>query len=182
MLVEHGTLQGTIRIPNAAGDIEVFADLSKRQLRTSVGLSAPATGRPRTRINWLTRQLGAAPVPLRVDVRFAGRRQTTSNLLSALTIDPSLGLLDAQTDPRAFEIAAISDLAIGRRTGRNSFIESVRASVQDFYESVVQDLRPWTPGAPRLAVPEETGPAVSSSPSPLEKWLRAVAEGKTETS
>ena len=178
-LVDFGGLYGTLRIPNAVGDLEVVADLAKRQLSTTVGIPAPRAGQPRTRLNWLVRQLSRAPDTLRVDVRFAGKRQTTSNLLSDLREDLTAGLLDRETNPRSFEISSIRDLAIGRRSGRTSFIDSLRGSVQDFYEEVVQEIRPWAPSAPRLTTSGERRTPIAETPrSRLDQWLQTVKDGE----
>src|SRR5688572_25987254 len=67
-LVERGRLEATIRIPDAAAAIDVSADLRARLLRTSVELAAPREGRPKTRINWLVRQLRDAPDNLMIEV------------------------------------------------------------------------------------------------------------------
>jgi hypothetical protein len=37
-----------------------------------------------------------------------------------------------------------------RSAGRGSFIESVIAAVDDFYEQVLQSLKPWMPAPPKL--------------------------------
>ena len=48
-LVEQGRLVATIRVPDAAGPIELEADLRGRRFRTSVAVVAPKDGRPTTR-------------------------------------------------------------------------------------------------------------------------------------
>jgi hypothetical protein len=56
-LVEHGRLQGALRIPNAVGPIDITVDLRARLVVCSVDIDAPKEGRPTTKVNWLVRQL-----------------------------------------------------------------------------------------------------------------------------
>ena len=41
-------------------------------------------------------------------------------------------------------------MGVKRGTGKNSFIDSVLQTLDDFYANVVQHLREWQPPAPRL--------------------------------
>lgn len=45
-----------------------------------------------------------------------------------------------------------------RGTGRGSFIDSVLGAVDDFYEQVLQNLKPWMAAPPRLRGAEDGGP------------------------
>ena len=56
-LVEHGRLQGALRIPNAVGPIDITVDLRARLVVCSVDIDANKEGRPTTKVNWLVRQL-----------------------------------------------------------------------------------------------------------------------------
>jgi hypothetical protein len=55
--VEHGRLQGALRIPNTVGALNITADLRARSVVCSVDIDAPKEGRPTTKVNWLVRQL-----------------------------------------------------------------------------------------------------------------------------
>lgn len=66
-LASDGVLHGGIRIPNAVGPLMVTADLRANQVTCHVDLDAPCEGRPTTRVNWLVRQLRAAPDTTRVE-------------------------------------------------------------------------------------------------------------------
>lgn len=73
-LAEAGKLGAAIRVPDAAGDLVVEADLRTRKVITSVGLEAPGEGRPATRVTWLLRQLRDAPDGLVIEASFANTR------------------------------------------------------------------------------------------------------------
>ena len=51
-------------------------------------------------------------------------------------------------------------MGLKRDASKGSFIESVISTTEDFYRSVLQNLRPWKPAPPKLKpkseVPEET--------------------------
>lgn len=149
-LVENGTLTGSLRIPGAAADLEIVADVRAARVIASAEIAAPKEGRPQTRVNWLVRQLDDAPGGLRIDGLFAGTRTSTSELLRVVRENPSVLLDPAKRDFRAFRVAAASAMGTKRGTGRASFIDSVLAAVDGFYEAVLQRVRPWTPRAPQL--------------------------------
>jgi hypothetical protein len=83
-VVESGLLEVAVKVPATVAPLEVSADLRTRQVHTSVTLDAPKEGRPAARVNWLLKQLKDAPETLRIEVRFAGARETTSLLLRAV--------------------------------------------------------------------------------------------------
>ncbi len=69
-LTANGTRDAAIRVPDAAGDLMLRADLRARRVVTSVSLDAPGDGRPATRLNWLLRQLRDAPDRLVIEASF----------------------------------------------------------------------------------------------------------------
>ena len=71
-LAQEYQLDGTLRVPGPAADIQLSANLRARRVRCSVTLQAPASGRATTRINWLVRQLGGAPKAVQVRRASAG--------------------------------------------------------------------------------------------------------------
>ena len=87
-------------------------------------------------------------------------RTSTSELLSAVRENPSLLLTDPKGDLRRFRVAAASQLGTKRGVGRGSFIDSVLAALDGFYELVLQALRPWVAKAPQLP---KSGSAVADA-------------------
>src|SRR3954469_2575816 len=93
-LADAGTLAAAIRVPDAAGDLQLQADLRAKRVITSVALDAPGEGRPPTRLNWLHRQLKQAPDALVIEAGFANIRTTTAGLLRDVRDEPKRLLLD----------------------------------------------------------------------------------------
>ena len=149
-LIETGKLDGSVRVPDAIGDLAVEADLRTRRVTTSVRVSAPREGRPKTRINWMLRQLRNAPDDLRLDVSFAGARETTSLLLGEAREAPErlLSSTDPRREPRAFQLALTQKMGTKRGKEEGSFVRETRRQAIDFYRDLVQDLRPWQASAP----------------------------------
>jgi hypothetical protein len=149
-LLKEGTLSGTIKIPDAIGDIVVTADLRARQVTAHVDVHAPKTGRPTTQVNWLTRQLKGAPGALRVEA-FAsrGRGSGAATMLSTAREDAQSLVVDPTKKLRSFRVAKIVPMGTRRGRGRWSFIDSVLEAIDGLYEDVVQQLRPWAASPPK---------------------------------
>jgi hypothetical protein len=151
-LVDLGTLGATIRVPDAAAPIELAADLRTRLFATSVTLASPREGRARTRINWILRQLKEAPATLRVEVRYPNARDTVSASIKDSRERPERLLFasDPQREPRSFRLTLSRELGAKRGKLAGSFVAESKRQTIDFYRSIVQDLRPWSPSAPKL--------------------------------
>jgi hypothetical protein len=168
-LAEAGRLNAAIRIPDAAGLLEIEVDLRTRQVTTGLEIPAPREGRPRTKVNWLLRQLKDAPSQVRIDVRFANVRDTSSMLLKEAREKPDKLLLaaDPKRDPRMFRVALSKDMGTKRGKLAGSFVLETKQQVLDFYRLVLQQLRVWTAVAPKLPEKLSEGPLVAS-PEPPE--------------
>jgi hypothetical protein len=149
------TLRGAFRIPDAIAPISVSANLAKRIVEADINVDAPKVGMPKTRVNWVVRQLKNAPGETRIVAGFGRRRQTTSNTLAALREDPTLGLLiDNKIEPTRFSIALADDMGIKKGNGQGSFVDSVQTTLETFYGEIVQGLKAWQHPAPKLPPPE----------------------------
>lgn len=176
LLARDGLLRGAFRVPDAVGPVTVEANLGAGRVITSVELDAPKdVKRPTARINWILRQLREAPDDLRLDVLFASRRATQSELLRDCREAPERLLLedDPKREPRAFVLAWSRPM--GKKKGRTegSFVSETRRQAMDFYRDLVQELQPPRPKAPRLKEPEE-----QQQPEPAEP---TKAESQTES-
>lgn len=186
-LIETGKLEGSVRVPDAVGDVSVEADIRTRRVTTSVRVEAPREGRPKTRINWLLRQLRDAPGDLRLDVSFASARETSSLLLSEAreNAERLLSSADPRRDPRAFQLALTRKMGTKRGKEEGSFVRETRRQAIDFYRDLVQDLKPWQASAPKLP-PERAGkPEAVTPPQPepppfSDAATREPGEGKEE--
>ena len=139
-------------VPNAAADLEVTADLSRRTIVCSMRLSAPQDRKStKARVNWLTRQLGdieAQGIHIKA-VRSGKAPDTQVGLEEARNHPESLETEGANSVPRAFEVLYVVDLA-GSFSGSKKFIEALEQAVPHFYEQAGQRLRAWVAPPPRI--------------------------------
>jgi hypothetical protein len=149
-LVHNGTLTASLRVPRSIAALQLAAELRSRRVAVWVDVDAPREGRPTTRVNWLLRQLRDAPANLRIDAFALNSKGSTSGLLGAVRAKPEMLVDNAQRELRSFRVTSTSTLGAKRGTGRDSFIDSVLTTIDGFYETVVQTLRPWTARAPQL--------------------------------
>ncbi|MGH3506584.1 MAG: hypothetical protein ACRDO2_05200 [Nocardioidaceae bacterium] len=167
-LVSMGQLAGAIRIPNTVAPLHVVADLRAGQITCHLDIDAPREGRPTTRVNWLVRQLKAAPPGLRLEAFVVnGRGSDAAELLGTVKENPACLVTDPKREIRAFRVAMSASMGSKRGRGRGAFIDSVLALVDGFYGDVVQHLKGWSAAPPRMreADPEPTQPAALSSTS-----------------
>jgi hypothetical protein len=169
-LVETGRLTATLRVPDAAAPIDLVADLRTRYFTTSVELSAPREGRPKTRIGWMLRQLKGAPESLRIETRYPNAKESPSETLKVVLEKPDRLLYapDLKREPRLFRLSLSRELGSKRGKGLGSFVHDSRQQTLDFYQAIVQQLRVWNAPAPKL--PERAEPPsaeASSTPPPF---------------
>jgi hypothetical protein len=174
-LASTGVLSRSLKVPEAAGPLTISADLRARLVTTSVELAAPKDRkRPKSKVNWVLRQIKDAADDLRIDVRFASTRKTSSELLGNCREAPDRLLLkdNAKRDPRAFILAR--SLPMGKKAGldRGSFAAEIRRQATDFYRELVQNLQPPPPRAPKL-------PAKEKEAAPEEEPKPVVSEART---
>jgi hypothetical protein len=165
-MVDQGKLLGSIRVPDAAGPIDLEADLRGRRFRTSIVVAAPKEGRPSTRINWMLRQLAAAKDDLPVEVRYPNQKEPTSCSLKDAKANPDrlLYSADRKREPMSFRLAMSKDLGMKRGRLAGSFVLESKQQTSDFYGSIVQGLRSWAATAPKL--PAATAPTPAATPEP----------------
>lgn len=156
-LVRSGQFAGAIRIPATVGDVVVTADLRAGTVTCHVDIDAPREGRPTTRVNWLIRQLKAAPEGVRIEAHAAHERGPgAAELLKSVRETPALLIADPTKDLRSFRVALTAPMGSKRGRGRGCFIDSVLAAIDAFYADVVQNLKTWAAAPPRLRSDAET--------------------------
>jgi len=155
-LTSNGTMTAALRIPGAVGVLSVTADLRAAKVTCHVDVDAPRDGRPTTRVNWLVRQLRDAPETVRLE-SFAAYSRGAGNaeLLKTVREKPAVLVGDPGREIRSFRVAATWPAGTKRGSGRGSFIDSVLDAIDDFYEQIIQNLKPWMPAPPKLRSPEE---------------------------
>jgi hypothetical protein len=163
-LCKDGVLSGAIRVPDTAGLLVVTADLRASKVTCHVDLDAPREGRATTRVNWLLRQLKAAPDAARLEAFVAhARGSSAAELLSKVREDPGLLVADPTKDLRTFRVATTTTLGTKRGRGRGSFIDSVLAGVDSFYADVLGSLRPWAAAPPKMRPSHPFAPEIDDS-------------------
>ncbi len=167
-LVDQGRLTASIRVPNAAGPIDLDADLRGRRFRTSIVVTAPKEGRPSTRINWILRQLTDAKDDLLVEVRYPNQKEATSSSLKEARLKPERLLYshDPKRDPATFRLTVSQDVGMKRGRLAGSFVQQSKSQANEFYRSIAQGLRVWAPTAPKLPAKSATSVAVASPQPP----------------
>jgi stress response protein SCP2 len=150
-LASDGTLEAALRIPGAVGNLAVTADVRLGQVRTSVEVAAPQEWGGSRRLGWLLKQLGeSAPGDLLIEVIFAGRTETACERLADVRDKPAVLLADRPGEIKSFRLTNSIPMGLKRSGVRGAFVPSVVASVEGFYGTVVQGLRPWPSPAPKL--------------------------------
>jgi hypothetical protein len=133
-LVDARRLLASIRVPDAAGPIDLEADLRGRRFRTSIVVNAPKEGKPTTRINWMLRQLATAKDDLQLEVRYPNQRESTSCSLKEARLKPErlLYAADPKRDPATFRLTVSKDLGMKRGRLAGSFVaESKQQTSRD---------------------------------------------------
>lgn len=152
-LTGDGQLDGTLRIPNTVGDLELSVDLRARRISASVAVSAPEDRGGRARCTWLANQLGEdVDGRLVVESYVKNARTPTSATLTQVREDKDCLIGENKRDPYRFTLTLTREMGVARKTGRSTqgFIDSVLGLIAVFYGSVVQNLTPWTPKAPKI--------------------------------
>jgi hypothetical protein len=157
-LATSGRLSGAVSVPNAASPLAINADLRAGRISCSVDFFAPLEGRPMTRVSWLLRQLKTAPPGLLI-CAFGPRARDIGPILRLDRVleKPESLLPDAKFDVRYFSLTTTAVAGTKRGQGRSSFVGSVLDLTNNFYELVVQNLKPWIPPAPKVKPTSDSG-------------------------
>jgi hypothetical protein len=194
-LVEHGRLQGALRIPNAVGPIDITVDLRARLVICSVDIDAPKEGRPTTKVNWLVRQLKQTNDRARLECNAMNQRGNgSSDLLGRVRENPELLILDPTKTIRSFTVALNSSMGLKSGRGQGTFIDGLLAAIDTFYGEVLQSLKAWAAKPPRmreqtdtseLAKDQEVSPALvatalSSQDGPTLEEANSLTAGSAQ--
>lgn len=180
-LAEHGLLIGALRVPDTAGDIELLADLRAQQVAAAIMIEAARDRGARGRVSWLLSQLVEAPDRTVIEIWTRNARNTTvSASLGSARDDRTLLLSPDGKEPSRFRLVLRAPMGTARKGGGRtaSFVDSVLAVLDEFYETVVQDLRVWHPPAPRRQPIEEAD--ISTAPVDVSSVLDG-AQGHEES-
>lgn len=176
LLSREKVLTCVLEVPDAASDLTVIADLTKRTILCSMRLIAPQDRkRCSARVSWLARQLlKAEPESMYVKASRPGRaEETQAPLAKVLSDSSSLDSNSSAVVPSAFEVFYIADLG-ARFSGNKIFIEELEKAVPHFYEQVGQRLRAWVAAPPKL---QERDPVEAETDSEGTEPLRMDEDG-----
>jgi hypothetical protein len=152
ILCEEKCLCATLAIPDAAGPLEVSADLRARTISVSMNLRAPEERKgTKARLNWLLRQLAQSPHEnWHVRLNWPGRGGHSQKTLLGLrqSVDQAAEERDG-TVVSSFDVLLVRDIG-ARFAQRKNFIAELEVAVPQFYDEVGQHLRAWQPTAPKL--------------------------------
>lgn len=159
-LMKSGELEGTLRIPNTAGDLDLVADLRGQTITASLEIDAPTDRSGRARGTWLRKQLPDAPGDLYLDAFEKNARSPVTATLGELRESRSAIVSEDKKEPVRFVLHLTRDMGLNRRSGgkKASFVESVEELVETHYRDVVQTVTPWIPAPAKL--PERPEPAI----------------------
>lgn len=104
-----------------------------------------------------------------------GARTSMSELLGHVCEHPDGLVLDPKKNIRRFHLTASAPLGAGRKSGKNSFVDSTLDVVQNFYGDGVQGLRPWTPKL--LGSTRGRRSLISQHPDAM--WTKKVGRGSS---
>jgi len=178
-------LDGALRIPNTVGDIEIEADLKARRITASLTVAAPDDRGGRARCTWLLSQLRDAPADLIIECYPKKSRTPISVPLADAQEDRNLLLGDDKRDPHRFRLVLIREMGANRKSGsrKPGFIDSIVGLVSIFYGTVVQNISPWIPRAPRISapasIPGDSEDGTTQPPRPVDEPTTQFTVGDT---
>ncbi len=152
LLINSNRLEAIFKIPHAAANIKLVADIKSRAVYVSMGLKAPSDkSRASALVTWALRQVAKCEDELLlIRAIWPGRTGDTGVLLGQLREDGKLIINDHPgLMPKAFEFMRVIDLA-GNFRGASKFVEYVVPAVPNFYKEIGQYLKAWVPSAPKV--------------------------------
>ena len=151
-LIAEKSIKGTIRIPGAASDLHILADLSAGVTHCYFNVSAPSEGRNKAKINWLLRQYKDAPRGALLSIWYKRSRTHESAVdLSDLKAGSLEIELDNNKEVASFRIDVIKNSGTKRGRGQGAFIDSVLEQVEFTYRQALQPIKLWVAPAPKLS-------------------------------
>jgi len=167
-LAQDHKLDADLRVPDAAAPITFTADFLRRTINFSMKLVAPQDKSKATAcVNHYTRQLKDHPKPDEIIVRahWPGRTPHTDASLADALSDPKALVPDAlKLIPKHLEFVCVNDLA-SKFPGSRAFVEVTNETLKVFYEHVGQNLKVWSPSAPRVLKESQTVPGEGNDDS-----------------
>lgn len=151
-LISEKTIFGGIKIPGAAAELTINADLGAGVLNCGFELTAPAEGKNKTKLNWLLKQYKTVPKDARLSIGYKrARNLETSVSLAALKNGEVEIDLDATRELALFRVESVRTFGLKRGRGQSTFIDSVLGQVTSTYSELLQPIKAWSASAPKLS-------------------------------
>lgn len=164
-LAHEHSMSARIRIPGAVADLQIKCDLRAKQATTFAEVPASGHTRNQTRVNWLLRPLDEDLEDVVIEAH--GSRKSHAASIEDFKEDLKEVLPDNFPGITKFTVSQVRSIGLQKTTsGKGSFITSVISVIDDFYVSILQRQRSWTPPAPKYkrsrAEPEDKEAYTSS--------------------
>jgi hypothetical protein len=165
-------LDGTLRIPNTVGDIDMSADIKARRISASVNVAAPEDRGGKARCTWIVAQLRDASPSLVIEAYPKNARTPVTATLAQAIENKDALIGSDKKEPTRFRLVLTVEMGAGRKTGSKSpgFIDSILNLIELFYGSVVQTITPWTAKAPKISAPAPTAASVDDDQTDDESF------------
>ena len=152
-LTESCILESKFVIPDAASDLDVLIDITRRTISCSMTLDSPKDRKkPTAAINWLLQQLrnvDATDVTLRAN--WSKQPRTTQAKLQDVRENPSVLVNEAANSiPKSLEVLVIKEPVRARFSSKKNFILDLETYIPEFYDRIGQKLRKWMPKPPKI--------------------------------
>lgn len=151
-LISEKNILGAIKIPGAASELDIKADLGAGVLHCGFELAAPAEGKNKTKLNWLLKQFKDVPKDARLSIGYKRARNLEASVsLHALKSGELELELDASRELAVFRVDSVRTFGLKRGRGQGAFIDTVLSQVTDTYSQLLQPVKPWAASAPKLS-------------------------------
>jgi len=189
-LLSKKSIKGALKIPGAASDLEIFADIGSGMTHTSFDISAPGEGKNKSKLNWLLKQLKTIPGDALLSMGYKHSRTMEVPVKLALLKSGDLEMsLDNSKDIATFRISVVRASGDKRGRGKGAFIDSVLSQVELTYADLLQPIKPWVSSAPKLSetvvdlIPkqEESDSYADSSSARSDKETSSLDPGEDRT-
>lgn len=152
--IDTSILRGEFEVPNAANNLLLELDLSRKSLQCSIEIKCPKdVKQARAAINFAVNQLkNYSGDDLEITVNYPGRIQDLSaNIQTALDEDGRKLLLHDHTKELPVSVIIWRDYDLGTQALKSpSLPHTIDQQLQSFYDDVVEELKAWQPKAPRI--------------------------------
>ncbi|MBL4645291.1 MAG: hypothetical protein JKY99_02400 [Rhizobiales bacterium] len=152
VLSKTNQLKATLVIPDAAANLEIVADLSRRAFDVGMSIKAPEHRKSaKARTKWLINQINTdLTEDLHIQLNWPGKLAATLHRYNKVMAD--IGVVEKdRTDKQLLSFKVFYSRSTEKRfSQQTNFIEDLEKIVPDFYREIGQNLRAWSKPAPKI--------------------------------